>query len=78
MTATQTPLWREVFDPSQGQALGTPEAGAGSMTEASCRKPWYAYREAGTGNAASIHTHLPQMQLSGCRDDADRCLPVLL
>jgi hypothetical protein len=28
--------------------------------------------------AASIHTHLPKMQLSGCRDDADRCLPVLL
>ena len=46
MTAIHTPPACPV---AEGQALETPEAGAGSMTEASCRKPWYAYREAGTG-----------------------------
>ena len=49
MTATQTPPGVSRVRPvAEGQALGTPEAGAGSMTEASCRRPWYAYREAGT------------------------------
>ena len=50
MTATQTPPGVSRVRPvAEGQALGTPEAGAGSMTEASCRRLWYAYREAGTG-----------------------------
>jgi hypothetical protein len=77
MTATQTPLRREPCSTrrqrtSIGDARSWRRINDGSfLPQAVVCLPRSRNRY-----AASIHIHLPQMQLSGCRSDADRCLPV--
>jgi len=80
------------FDPvAEGQASGTPEVGARSMTNACNYRGFDPDRlrtpaaSCGTLSAKQepimqLQSTLtcPKMQLSGCRDNADRCLPVLL
>jgi hypothetical protein len=75
MTATQMPLRREPCSTRRRRtSIGDAKASAGSMTEASCRKPWYALREAGTGCSFNPHSLAPNAAIRLSR----RCVPVLL
>ena len=76
MTATQTPLRREPCSTRRRRtSIGDARSWRGINDGSFLPQAVVCLPRSRNRYAASIHTHLPQMQLSGCRDDADRCLP---